>query len=297
MNRWAKTFSRHHSTLALAAAILLAVPVAARSAQSQTARPVGQRILELNEDPAKQSFLGVNIWEVNAEFAKKKHLSEETGILITSVVTGSTADKAGIQKGDVVVEYNGAKVIGEKQFVRLVRETPVGRRVVMKVVRDGKALEVTATMGSKKQLLTLEGGVPRFVDMPDAVQKGLMVPDVPHVSTTWRNTKLGIVGESLDGQLADYFGVKEGVLVRSVSDDTPAARAGLRAGDVIVKAGMMSVATPRQLTDAFREAGSGTTSLTVMRRNHEITVKVIIDEESGGGFILRKMLYGDLHSL
>ncbi len=297
MSRCTRILSRHYATAALSAVFLLAVPVAAKSAQAQTARPLGQGIVVFSEDPAKQSFLGVNIWEVNADVAKKKQLSEETGIVITSVLHGSAADKAGLQKGDVVMDYNGTQVIGEKQFVRLVRETPVGRPAVMKVVRDGKTLEITVTMGSRQQLLNLEGGAPKAAETPDVFRGGMMAPDVPHISTTWRNTKLGIVGESLDGQLADYFGVKEGVLVRSVGDDTPASRAGLRAGDVIVKAGKMSVATPRQLTDAFRDASSGTTHLTVMRRGQQINIDVTIEDESGAVPFLWKMWRGDLHSL
>jgi len=226
-----------------------------------------------------RSFLGVNVREIDAERAKEKRLPEERGVEITSVVPGSAAEKAGLKKGDVVLDYQGQRVEGVEQFVRLVRETPVGRHVTLKIIRDGAEQTLTVTMGTRRQMAIHGKGKDGYIRIPDIRIPEIRIPDMPHIATTWRNTRLGVVAESLQGQLADYFGVKEGVLVRSVLDDSPAAKAGLRAGDVIVRVGDADVASPREITSAIRESKSDTLPVTVMRDKRRLTLQVTL----GGG--------------
>ncbi len=229
------------------------------------------------------SFLGVNIWEVNAEVARKMKLAEERGIIITSVVPRSAADKAGLQKGDVVLEFNGQTVEGVKQFIRLVREVPVGRKCSIRIVRTGEETEISATMGDKQRLTKLAVGQVRVVRVPNVQIPNIVIPDVPHVYTTWRSVRLGIIGESLDAQLAEYFGVEEGVLVRSVGDETPASEAGLKAGDVIVEVGGAAVATPREVSIALQERPGEKVELSIVRERKQRTVSVALSEGAGGG--------------
>jgi len=227
------------------------------------------------------SFLGVHVREIDAERAVEKGLPEERGVEITKVVSDSAADEAGLEVGDVVLEYNGETVDSTTEFARLVRETPVGRSVSMKVVRNGAPRTVDATIGQKKKWVAYKRGEGDFnfdIEMPEVV-----MPDVPHISTTWRSGRLGIIGESLDSQLAEYFGVEEGVLVRSVGGDTPAERAGLKAGDVITKVGNDSVATPREVSSAIREREAGALALIVMRNRKEMNISVNLESPSRGG--------------
>jgi serine protease Do len=234
-------------------------------------------------DATSRSFLGVHVREVDGERAKTKGLAEERGVEITKIVAESAADNAGMQVGDVVLQYNDERVDGATEFIRLVRETPVGRRVSMTVFRDGKELNLEATLGEKKeQWAVFKRGGP-VVEIPRIEMSDIVVPDVPHVFTTWRSSRLGIVGESLESQLAEFFGVTEGVLVRSVSEDTPAARAGLKAGDVITKVGEDSVTTPRAVTMAIREREESTVVLTLMRDRKQIEISVTLEEPAGSG--------------
>ena len=85
-----------------------------------------------------------------------------------------------------------------------------------------------------------------------------------------RSVKLGIVGESLESQLAEYFGVEEGVLVRSVGEDTPASEAGLKAGDVIVSANGTAVETPHEVSNALRERAGENVEIVVVRERRRI---------------------------
>ena len=172
-------------------------------------------------DATSRSFLGVHVREVDGERAKTKCLPEERGVEITKIVAESAADNAGMQVGDVVLQYNDERVDGATEFIRLVRETPVGRRVSMTVFRDGKELDLEATLGEKKESWAIfkKGGP--MVEMPHIEMPRVEVPeiccaDIPDAFFTWKNSSLGIVGESLESQLAEFFGVTEGVLVRSV---------------------------------------------------------------------------------
>lgn len=95
---------------------------------------------------------------------------------------------------------------------------------------------------------------------------------------------LGLEAESLTGQLAQYFGVREGVLVRSVTDGSAAARAGLKAGDVIVKIDGKPVETPREISLEMRALRPRRTfPIGVVRDRREIVVTVTLDEESESG--------------
>ena len=233
------------------------------------------------------SFLGVGVREIDAERAREKNVPEERGVEITSVVEDSAAEKAGLQKGDVVLEYNGQRVEGVEQFIRLVRETPVGRQATIQVSRDGSMETVTATIGTKKTGVYYKKGGGKYFRIPDIRIPHIRIPDIPHVFTTWHSRKLGIEAESLESQLAEYFGVEEGVLVRSVMKGSAAEKAGLRAGDVILKAGDTEVTTPREVTSVIREMESDTFPLTIMREKRERTLTVTIEDGPDGNGSLR----------
>jgi serine protease Do len=230
---------------------------------------------------APGSFLGVGVAEVDSERAKALRLKDVYGVEITRLEDDSPASRAGLRVGDVVLEYNGQRVEGIEQFVRLVKETPVGRQVKLLVSRDGNPQTLTATIGSgKPKILRVPEDEIRFslprIEIPEA-------PDVPRVFMWWRTGLLGIDAESIDGQFAQYFGVKEGVLVRSVAKDSAAEKASLKAGDVIVKVEDTRVVSPREITGAMRaQPGKKTFALTVVRDQKEINLNVTVDEERSG---------------
>jgi len=220
------------------------------------------------------SFLGVGVAEVDAERAKALKLKEERGVEITNIEEGSPAAKAGLQKGDVVVEFNGQRVEGTEQFVRLVRETPAGREIKLSLSRGGAAQTVVATVEKRK--LTGRSGsfvMPR-INIPDV---HIQMPDIPRAMMSWRSAMLGIEAESVDSQLAGYFGVKEGVLVRSVLKGSAAEKAGLKAGDVITKVDAAKVSSPREITNAIRSKQGGTFPLTLVRDRKEMTLNVTLE--------------------
>ena len=224
------------------------------------------------------SYLGVNLADINSDRAKALKLKEEYGVEVTMVEDDSPAAKAGLKVGDVVLEYNGERVEGYEQFARLVRETPVGREVKLLVSRNGSNQTLVAKIGSRPGMLLRQGN--NTMVIPSIKTPQIIIPDVPRALLSWSTPMLGIVGESLEGQLADYFGVKEGVLVRSVNKDSAAEKAGIKAGDVIVKVDDTKVTTPSGVSSAIRSLRAKKSfPVTLIRDRKESTVTVTLDTD------------------
>jgi serine protease Do len=227
------------------------------------------------------SYLGVGLQDIDSGRAKALKLKEEVGVEITHVEEDSPASRAGFKSGDVVLEYNGQKVDGFEQFSRLVRETPVGREVKVLISRDGSTQTLVAKIAARRAHGMGEAWMtPPKIEIPE-----FPMPDVPRTFMSWSSGALGVEAEGIRSQLAQYFGVKEGVLVRSVTKNSPAEKGGIRAGDVIVKVDDRTVATPGEVTAAIRSARSKkSVSIVVMRERKETTVTITLDDRSEGYF-------------
>jgi serine protease Do len=237
--------------------------------------PGSAQVRELSNLPfAGGTYLGVNLAEIDANRAKELKLKDDYGVEISRVEENSPAEKAGVKPGDVVLEYNGQRVEGMEQFGRMVRETPPGREVKLTISRDGKTQTLTAMLSTRKVRFPVN--LP-----PDFVMPEFHMPDIPQIYTATRSAMLGVEAETLGSQLAVYFGVKEGVLVRSVLDSTPAQKAGIKAGDVITKVDGMAVSSPSELSGAVRAANSKKTyAIELMREHKPATVTVTVEDRS-----------------
>lgn len=219
-----------------------------------------------------QSFLGVGVAEITANRMRELNLKEEYGVEITRVEDESPASKAGLKVGDVVVGYNGQRVEGIEQFMRLVRETPVGREVKLLISRNGVIQTIPVKIGTRRDAILLRHDGD-WSDMPPS----LVLPDMPRVFTTWNNAMLGIEAEALNPQLGEFFGVKEGVLIRSVAKGSAAEKAGLKAGDVIVKVDQTKVVSPSAVSAAIRTARAKKTfPVDIVRDHRSMTVPVTV---------------------
>ncbi len=238
----------------------------------QSARELAR---EINSGPfVGGPYLGVNLAEIDPSRAKELKLKEDYGVEITRVEDNSPAEKSGIKAGDVVLEYNGQRVEGMEQFGRLVKETPPGREVKLTVSRNGTLETLTAVVGSRKYHFAVN--IPP-IEIPEIPP----MPDIPQIFTATRSARLGVEAETLGPQLAGYFGVKEGVLVRAVLDNTPAQKAGFKAGDVITKVDGTVVTAPSELSSAVRAASlKKTYSVELMRDRKLVTLTVTVEERS-----------------
>jgi len=216
------------------------------------------------------SYLGIGIQEITAQRAKALKLGEEAGVEVTRVAPDSPADKAGLRVGDVVLQYNGMKVEGLEQLSRLVRETPVGREVKLDIFRNGAPLTLMARVGQHPALPGMSDGF------------SFHMPDVPRTIQGLRSPMLGVEAESIDGQLAQFFGVNEGVLVRTVMKNSPAEKAGVKAGDVIVRVDEAKVTTPPEISARLRAAHGKPVPVAIMRDHKEMSLTVDAEARAGG---------------
>jgi serine protease Do len=231
-------------------------------------------------------WLGVEIGEVNAEKAKDLKLAEVRGVEVVDVEPDSPAAKAGLKQHDVITRYDGQAVEGTVQFRRLVRETPAGRNISLTISRHGGAQEISVELGDRSAFYEkkMKGKMrdfgnayvlsdPNFELHMDAP---LVLGDLDN-----RAPSLGISAEDLSGQLGDYFGAPNGagILVREVRSGTAAERAGLKAGDVIVKVNGKPVGSLSELRQQLRDnSDEKTVSLGILRKGSEISVAVTIEK-------------------
>jgi serine protease Do len=231
------------------------------------------------------SAIGVSVEELQSDEAAK--LKIESGVRIQTVQEGTPAARAGFKAGDVMVEFDGERVRGVTQLTRLVRETPPGRGVKATVVRNGarQTLTVTPEMG--------RAGNPS-ADSRTNISPFVDVPFNQFTFTPYERFGVGSPGQlgvsvtALESQLAGYFGVKQGVLVSAVEPGTPAAAAGLKAGDVITAVGGRAVDQPSQVVEAVRALQPGASvEIKIVRDKKEMTVKAAIGERVRAYRLLR----------
>ena len=217
----------------------------------------------------------------------------KAGVTLETVEPGGPADKAGMKVGDVVTDFDGERVRSVRQFLRLVQETTPGRSVPVVLSRAGQRVTVTVTPERSPGITTFgDDFAMRFLETP---RSATPVPPTPpsaprpprlavpapapafpfeFMGRLGNTRRLGITIEDLDTQLAEYFGVKEGVLVKSVTADSVGGKAGLKAGDVITAVNGRKVYDSSDLTRALdRTEDSGDVTIDITRDRKPLTLK------------------------
>jgi S1-C subfamily serine protease len=225
--------------------------------------------------PTHGSYLGLNIRNVVPDRVQSLKLKSASGAEVTMVDQDAPAGKAGMREHDVVVGFNGNPVENRDQLRNFVRQIPPGSAVTLGVMRDGQAMNVQVTLADRAQ-----SSNPALHAAPPAMPTFPRVPSMPDFELPFTNTlhlgPTGAVLENLTPQLCEFFGVKNGrggVLVRSVESGSPAAAAGLKAGDVVVRVEKDAVADIRDWLRATR-GRAGPTALTVVRDKREVNLSI-----------------------
>jgi serine protease Do len=238
----------------------------------------------------RDSRLGVMVQDVDAT-------DTTGGARIDSVDRDSPAEKAGLKAGDVVVEYDGERVRSARQFTRLVQETPQGRQVTLAVLRDGKRQTLSATPDARafSRDLRIDGdriqrdlergwqGLREFrMELP--AMRFRMDHPFEELLTRSSRRRLGVSVDSMDDQLAEYFGASEGgALVTSVEPGSAAEKAGLKAGDVITSIDGQRVRSAEQVVDAIRDVRDGDVTIEYLRDKKAGTTKATIEPRTQSG--------------
>lgn len=224
------------------------------------------------------AYIGVAVEDLDDAAAKQNR-----GVRVETVTPGSPSDKAGIKAGDVISEFDGERVRSTLQFSRLVRETPPGRDVSVVLTRASQRVNVTLTPEHRPGA----DDVVRLLDLPRMRTPRPVTPAVPPRPPAImpdllerggfrfaNRNRLGVTVEALDDQLAEYFGVKEGLLVKSVSAESAAQKAGIKAGDVITAINGSRVYDTSDLNRALdRVESSGEFTAEIVRDKKTQTMK------------------------
>jgi len=265
MKRWA--------TLALCA--LLLIP--AFGAAAKTEKPTDDKrviVIRDGEELAELSALGKGAYLGVALQDLDRDDDETRGARVRSVFDDTPAAEAGIEAGDVIVFFAGEPVADAAALTAAVRAKAPGDAVALALRRDGKTKRLELTLGERAPSIELgERGtwdgkaLPQHFWLQQLGEGG--------------GGRLGVEVRDLEGPLASYFpGAERGALVLAVTEDSPAAAAGLEAGDVIVGLGGEPVATVAELREAVGElAGEEPGELAYVRKGERRTARVEIPEQ------------------
>jgi len=246
-------------------------------------------------------WLGIRMEEITSAKAKELNLPAERGALVTYVAEGSPAANAGLKPGDVITDFDGQRVESTLTLQRLVHEVPAGRKVSLSIWREGHAQSLTVEISSRRASRVRDNDV-FYVGHPDLNIQIPPIPEIPPMPpieigpfSTFRMfgaPTLGIDAEDLSGQLGNYFGAPDGqgVLVREVMPGTAAEKAGLKAGDVIVRVDGKRVKDASELRAALRDklakatesaesgkAAAPAADLVILRSGKESTIHVELE--------------------
>jgi serine protease Do len=189
-----------------------------------------------------RGWLGVIIQKVTSQLAESFGLKGEKGALVSQVIKDGPAEKAGIRQGDIILEFDGKEIKDFGDLSRIVASTPVGKTVSIKIFRNGKIISVKATMAEMEEPTEV-------AKAPSRKPLGITVQDItPEIARS-----LGLEGTT-------------GVVVTVVESGSPAAKAGIRRGDVIHRVNRKPIEDAEDFKRAIEAAKDKENILLLIRR-------------------------------
>jgi serine protease Do len=237
---------------------------------------------------ASQGYLGVTVRDVDPARAQKEKLSNATGAEVISLDHDAPAAKAGVHTGDIIQSINGQLINDAATLTRLLRDMPVGRFVELQVIHNAKVERVHLQLADRSALVQHAWAHHFHVPIPEpapmvngfAGQRSYAGDSAaPDSDTPDPQAYVGAQVEPLTPQLAKFFGVRagNGLLVRSVEDKSPAANAGLDAGDIIVTANGMPLETTADWLQTLRTNAGHPVAILVLRNRKVLTLAITVD--------------------
>ena len=191
----------------------------------------------------ERGWLGVTVQKITPEIAKAFGLEEAAGALVADITKGSPAEKGGLKRGDIILEYAGKKVKDMYELSRLVASTQVGSTVPVKIYRDGQIMEL---------LITIEKlGEKTFT--PEAFIEKLF----------------GMRVKTLHPAIAEQYGIKDGgaIMVTGVDELSTASRENIRKGDIILEVNRKRVSSVEEMATLLKDIRKGETVIMLLKRN------------------------------
>jgi serine protease Do len=247
-----------------------------------------------------QGYLGVDVRDVTPDQVAPLKLKDTHGAEIVLVDHDAPAGKCGLHEHDVVLMMNGQVIEGQDQLRRMLHDSPPGGTIMLVVSHDGQQRTVTTQMAVSQEQVERQATeqrltVPAPEDQPaDTASYG---GALPRASADEGNSLLGpmvmnpsytgLYLEKMSGQLAGYFGVPNGrgLLVRSVQENSPAALAGMHAGDVVMRANDRAVTSTNEWAKAIKNSHGHPLVVVVLRDKKEQTLTLTPDNKKRSSLI------------
>ena len=209
---------------------------------------------QLKKGKVVRGWLGVTIQKITPELREKLNLKEDKGALVADVTPSGPADKAGIERGDVIISFDGEEITEMKELPYVVASTPVGKVVKVEVIRRGKHESLEVKIGKLKEEQAEEEPAEQVSD-------------------------LGMTVDEITPELARQFGLSDqsGLVVVQVENNSPAGEAGLRHGDIIVEMDQEPMKDLDEYSKKIRQYEKGDTILFLVKRGKAtlyLTLKV-----------------------
>jgi serine protease Do len=229
------------------------------------------------------SYLGVYTTEVTKENFAKFGLTGVRGVAVNTVVKDSPAEKAGLQDGDVIIRFNGESVTSTRKLTRLIREIAPDHKASLTILRKGSKQNLTATISNGSfnfPRMSKVVGLSQMRSFPAG--KGKWKGENFFISS-FSSRSIGVGVSSLTKQLGNHFGVDNGngLLINRVYKDSPAEKAGLKAGDVIIQADGKNVKNTFDLLRTINEKKEGSVNLTIVRDKNRRNISVTPKKRDG----------------
>lgn len=216
-----------------------------------------------SSDRDRDGWIGVYIQDLDGELRRYLDVDERFGVLINDVISGSPAEAAGLQDEDLIIQFDGKRVRDTDDLTRAVQRTVPGKKVDVEIIRDKQKKIVQLTVAESRRA--------RYSEDDRRARHRIVLRNGP-----W----LGIRMADINEDLAQYFSVEknQGVLILDVEEDSPAQKADLKAGDVILELANRKVQALRDVSDLLADYDRGDeVEIKIKRRGEEQTVKVKLD--------------------
>jgi len=244
-------------------ALFLPVALVLSGAMPSSAKEEKKVVVVTSGDDAKGAYVGIFPEALDADDREALDFKGD-GILVEDVVEEGPADKAGIDEGDIILKVGGESVSSVSDFRDRIRNCTPGDKVAVVVWRKGAEKSIDVTLAERPSSMS-------WHDLD--------------LDFNWQHEEtavpfLGVTSRTIEGDIArDYFSVDKGALVEEVVNDSPAKKAGLKSGDVIVKLGGRATESQEALVQAIRSGKPGEqVKIDYIRKGKKVSAEVELGE-------------------
>jgi serine protease Do len=244
-----------------------------------------------DDEETKKAYLGIRMQRIDGELGEALSVEEGSGVLVGQVMDDSPASKAGIKEGDVIVKVDGSDVESPEMLGELIRSKSDGEKVNVQLLRDGKSKSVTVTLAeAPEDMGNPFGGHQPYPGWFESAEDAEDDDGEPA-----KQGYLGVMTQPLSTDLGEYFGVQDGkgALVSEVVESSPAAKLGLRAGDVITQIDDREIDGPGDLLRAMRDISEAKTVKVAWvraKKAHSGSVELEVRDAARPGRDARRMM-------